>query len=323
MFFLPKGIPTLENTTSPNPDFANSDPNGSYSGSERQCSRRMPGNAAGYRGSPLRRGSNQSDYSPNTPLGALNSQYWPLPANFEREGDVVACAATTVHQHGYRGSVTRSIAPAPTRRESWTRQAGLPALILMAVVVTLVVPQFFPADGGPTGFDSALGDHIHSSLGGHPGVYEFLVAPSNAYVVVPLLLGCVAWFAYRREWWAAGFMVVAPELAMVVNSLLLKPFWGRHLHEYLAYPSGHTVHLVAVVTALALVSESARVRVTVVVVTAVVLPMVLVGMVGLGYHHPTDVVGGVGAAVALVGAAYLPVRYRGVRAGRTGLLRPR
>ncbi|UGT44496.1 phosphatase PAP2 family protein [Nocardia yamanashiensis] len=200
--------------------------------------------------------------------------------------------------------------PVRTPAETWARRAALPAVVVAALLVTVVVPLTFPADGGPTGFDRNLGEHIHSSLGGHPGLYAALVFPSNAYVVIPLLLAAAGWFAYQRLWWQAWFVLLAPEFTIALNSLVLKPLWDRPLHHYLAYPSGHTVHLVAVVTAVALVSESARVRVTIVVIMAVVLPAVLVGMVGKGYHHPTDVIGGAAAAIAVVTALYLPIRPR-------------
>ncbi|MEU0542807.1 phosphatase PAP2 family protein [Nocardia sp. NPDC005978] len=213
--------------------------------------------------------------------------------------------------------MTRSTTSAPARQPR-PRRAALPLLAVLATILTIAVPLSFPDDGGPNGWDRAVGKHIHTSLDGHRGVYDLLVAPSNWYVVTPLLFAAVGWFAYRRRWLAAGFVLLAPELAMIVNTLLLKPFWDRPLHDYLAYPSGHTVHLVAIATAVALVSESARVRVAVAVLLALILPLVLIGMTGLGYHHPTDVIGGTAAAIAMVTAAYLPIRARVLRAARTG-----
>ncbi|MGW4246668.1 phosphatase PAP2 family protein, partial [Nocardia sp. NPDC004722] len=165
------------------------------------------------------------------------------------------------------------------------------------------------ADGGSTSVDEALEHRIHSALDAHTWVYRVLVFPSNSYVVLPLLVAFAAWFAYRRQWWAAGFALLAPEVVVAVNTYALKPFWDRQLDHYLAYPSGHTVQLVAVVTAFALVSESRRVRAVSVIVMAVVLPAVMIGMVGFGYHHPTDVLGGTAAAIALVCALYPPFRY--------------
>lgn len=179
-------------------------------------------------------------------------------------------------------------------------------LALCAALITIALPLSFPAGGGPTGLDVWLADRLH----GQPSLYRVLVAPSDAYIVVPLLLAGTAWFAYRRLWWRAGFVLLAPEIAMIVNTLVLKPLWDRPLEDYLAYPSGHTVHLIAVVTAIALASESTRARTTIAAVTVLVLPAVTVGMIGLGYHHATDVVGGTAAAIAIVTVLYLPVRRR-------------
>ncbi|GAB2530791.1 phosphatase PAP2 family protein [Nocardia heshunensis] len=199
--------------------------------------------------------------------------------------------------------------PAPTRPDPWIRRAALPVIILAGVIVTVLVPLSFPPDGGSTSVDSSLEHRIHSAFDAHTWVYRVLVFPSNSYVVLPMLVVFAAWYAYRRQWWAAGFALIAPELVVAINTYALKPFWDRKLDHYLAYPSGHTVQLVAVVTAFALVSESKRVRTVSVIVMAVVLPAVMIGMVGFGYHHPTDVLGGTAAAIALVSALYLPFRY--------------
>ncbi|MEC3955881.1 phosphatase PAP2 family protein [Nocardia sp. CDC153] len=205
--------------------------------------------------------------------------------------------------------MTRSTAPAPVTPDAWTRRATLPAIVLAGLLVTVLVPLSFPPGGGSTSVDLTLERNIHSALDAHRWAYSVLVFPSNNYVVLPLLVAFAAWFAYRRQWWRAGFAVVAPELVVAVNTFALKPLWDRQLDHYLAYPSGHTVQLVAVVTAFALVSESTRVRTTTVIVMIVVLPAVMIGMVGFGYHHPTDVLGGTAAAVSLVTALYLPFRY--------------
>ncbi|MGW2661258.1 phosphatase PAP2 family protein [Nocardia tengchongensis] len=205
--------------------------------------------------------------------------------------------------------MSRPTTPVPALPASRPHPAALPAVILAGLIVTLLVPLTFPAGGGSTGADLPLEDGIHSALDAHTWVYRVLVFPSNSPVVLTLLVACAGWMAYRRQWWQAGFALVAPEVVVAINTYALKPFWERKLEHYLAYPSGHTVQLVAVVTAFALVTESRRVRSVTVIVMAVVLPAVMIGMVGLGYHHPTDVVGGTTAAVALVSALYLPCRY--------------
>ncbi|MCP9619350.1 phosphatase PAP2 family protein [Nocardia otitidiscaviarum] len=182
--------------------------------------------------------------------------------------------------------------------------AALSLLALSAALLTVVVPLTFPAGKGPTGLDSWLA----ARLPDRADLYEMLAFPGTAWAVLPLLAAAALWFARRRLWWRAGFVLLAPEFAVVVNTWVLKPLWDRPLHDYLAYPSGHTVHLVAAVTAVALAADHRGFRVAAVGVGAVVLAGVTVGMVGLGYHYVTDVVGGAAAAVALVAVLYIPVR---------------
>ncbi|ATL67567.1 phosphatase PAP2 family protein [Nocardia terpenica] len=180
------------------------------------------------------------------------------------------------------------------------RRVAASATVAIGVLVTVLLPLSFPAGGGPTGFDRAIGDRIHRALDAHPGVYRALVIPSNAYVLIPLLAIGVLWYAWRRQWWRAGFLLVVPELVVAVNTWALKPLWHRHLQHYLAYPSGHTVQFVAIAAAFVLVATTLRVRVIEITVAAVVFAGVAVGMIGLGYHYPTDIVGGIATAVAAV-----------------------
>ncbi|GAB2728834.1 phosphatase PAP2 family protein [Nocardia thraciensis] len=175
---------------------------------------------------------------------------------------------------------------------------------VLGIVVTVLLPLTFPDGGGPTGLDRVMEEWAHSALGEHPGVFEALVVPSNAYILLPMLAAGVIRYASRRDWWSAGFLFVAPEVAVAANTWALKPVWHRQLQDYLAYPSGHTVHLVAIATAFVLLAGTQRTRVVEIAVSAVLLVAVAVGMVGLGYHYATDVLGGTAAAITLVTAPY-------------------
>lgn len=176
---------------------------------------------------------------------------------------------------------------------------GRVLVVALCALVTMTVPLSFPPGGGPTGVDRAVATGVHDVLDGDSGLYQALAFPSNGYVVLPLLLAAVAWFGFRRQWRRAATMLAVPELTLALNTWVLKPLWNRPLDDYLAYPSGHTVHLVAVATTFALLTDSARTRAVVAAVTALTMAAVTVGMIGLGYHYATDVLGGIAAAIAL------------------------
>lgn len=174
------------------------------------------------------------------------------------------------------------------------------AVVVLGLLITVTIPLTFPPDGGPTALDRAIGDRVHTELDNHPGLYHALVVPSNAYVVLPILLIGVLCCLYRRDWWGAGFLIVVPELVVALNTWVLKPLWGRHLDDYLAYPSGHTVQFTAIVTGVLLIVANTRVRIAIAVIAACALVAFSVGMIGLGYHHPSDIAGGAAVALAAV-----------------------
>jgi membrane-associated phospholipid phosphatase len=128
------------------------------------------------------------------------------------------------------------------------------------------------------------------------GLLDVLVLPTEPSVLVPVLALFAAWCLHRARPWDALFVVLAPSVAVAANTWVLKPLFDRWKGGTLVYPSGHTVSMVAtLVVAFVLVSGAARV--IVVVVGAVALVAVTAGMIGLGYHYLTDVVGGVFFAV--------------------------
>ncbi len=184
------------------------------------------------------------------------------------------------------------------------RVVPLATVVFLGVLITVLLPLAFPAGGGPTGFDRVVDDRIHSALDTHHTVYTVSVTPSDAPVALAVLLIGVLWYAWRRDWWRAGFLLVAPELVVAINTYALKYVWHRHLHHYLAYPSGHTVQFVAIATAFVLIVPAPRLRIGATVLTLVLLASIAIGMVGSGYHYPTDVLGGAAIALALVTAMY-------------------
>ncbi|MFC9439190.1 phosphatase PAP2 family protein [Nocardia sp. NPDC057030] len=186
--------------------------------------------------------------------------------------------------------------PQDTRLGGSLRPAG----IALGAAVAGLVPLTFPPGGGATAFDRAVAAPIHAAFDARPGVYSALVVPSNGYILVPLLLLAGAWFGYRGHRRRAAIMVLVPELALGLNALLWKPLWDRHLHDYLAYPSGHTVHLVAIATAFIVLIDSVRARLITFAVALVAMLAASVGMIGLDYHLPTDIVGGAAIAIATV-----------------------
>ncbi|MFE3445725.1 phosphatase PAP2 family protein [Nocardia sp. NPDC059180] len=183
--------------------------------------------------------------------------------------------------------------PAPTDQ---TAAFGAAAV---AGTVTATIPLTIPPDGGPTGLDQRVEDPISAALDPRPWIAEVLALPSNTWIVISLMLAGAAWFGWQHRWWRAAAMVAVPEVAAGLNTWVLKPFWGRPLHDYLAYPSGHTVHLVAVATTFIVLIESTRARLVIACCTVAAWGCAAVGMIALDYHHATDIIGGAGAAIAL------------------------
>lgn len=181
---------------------------------------------------------------------------------------------------------------------------GTGVVAATAATVAAALPWSFPPGGGPTTFDLVVGSRVDPRLDPRPWVAEVLALATNTGVVLALLCGSALWFTWQRRWWEAATVVLAPELAVAVNTWALKPWWGRPLHDYLAYPSGHTVHLVSVVTALVLLLRSARARAVIVALATAAWCAGAAGMIALDYHHATDIIGGAAAGISLTIALY-------------------
>ncbi|MEU4311852.1 hypothetical protein [Nocardia sp. NPDC024068] len=199
----------------------------------------------------------------------------------------------------------------PAAEPARARPRGIAGATLATVAVTTAgatataaIPLSFPPGGGPTTFDLAVSERIRPRLDPRPWLAEVLALASSTGVVLALLCAAVALFAWQRRWWEAVTVVLVPEIAVAINTWALKPGWGRPLHDYLAYPSGHTVHLVSLVTTVVLLLRSVRARVVTVALATVALGIGAVGMIALDYHEATDIAGGAAAGVALAAALF-------------------
>ncbi|SFK04575.1 PAP2 superfamily protein [Amycolatopsis sacchari] len=133
-----------------------------------------------------------------------------------------------------------------------------------------------------------------------PELLSLFLRPTEPYVLIPLVALAVAVSALRRDRAAVLLCLAGPTVPLALNTWLLKPLFDHHIGSYLAYPSGHTVGLVSVLTVLVLLARPGTARAVTVSAAAVVTVAAGFGLVGSGYHYPLDVVGGTCFAVACV-----------------------
>ncbi|MPY77487.1 MAG: phosphatase PAP2 family protein [Actinophytocola sp.] len=135
-----------------------------------------------------------------------------------------------------------------------------------------------------------------------------LVTPSEPQVVLPLTALVVGLCLVQRRWRGAVLAATAPLVAIALNTWVLKPAFGRLSEGHLAYPSGHTVSIVAVSAVFVLLARPGVARWVAAVVGTVVSLGVGVALVTLGFHYPTDVVGGAAFALTVVPLVALALR---------------
>ncbi|WP_139360232.1 MULTISPECIES: phosphatase PAP2 family protein [unclassified Mycobacterium] len=114
--------------------------------------------------------------------------------------------------------------------------------------------------------------------------------------LVPVLVVCVAFELYRRRWRVAAVALACPFVANWTTQGT-KMLVGREKGGYLAYPSGHTTFVVAVMGMLVLVAGGAL---WAYIVAGIVSTLGLLGQVACGYHYLTDTIGAVLVTTAVV-----------------------
>ena len=168
------------------------------------------------------------------------------------------------------------------------------------LVVLVALPVTFGPAGEGTGIDSWSESHLRPLAADHHALLSVLCASTTLQILLPVVAVAVLLAARSRRWRDVSLLIMGPVVAVLTSSFVLKPIYDRHYNGHLVYPSGHTVSLVAVATALVLVVHQVRVRVVLAVAASVLLALAAVGMIGLGYHHLTDIVGGIATGIGVV-----------------------
>jgi membrane-associated phospholipid phosphatase len=173
-------------------------------------------------------------------------------------------------------------------------------LAVVSALVTLAIGLVVAGDHTTGGIDDAARSAVN---GWPPGVLRALVLPTEPYVLLPALALLIVWRLYASRPWDASFVVLGPGIAVAANTWLLKPLFDRWQGDTLVYPSGHTVSMVATLVVV-FVLANGKARTITAVVGAVLLVGITIGMIGLGYHYLTDVIGGTFFAVFAVLAVH-------------------
>jgi membrane-associated phospholipid phosphatase len=171
---------------------------------------------------------------------------------------------------------------------------------VVAALVALGLGLWVAGDQLPNAVDRGIRDGIDGAFTHQESVLRLFVVSTEPYVLIPLIAVMAVLCALQHRWHDTVFCVAGTALPVALNTWVLKPLFDRPLKDYLAYPSGHAVSLVSALTVLVLLARPGIARSVTSAIAAVITVAAGIGLVGLGYHYPLDVVGGACFAVAAV-----------------------
>lgn len=185
------------------------------------------------------------------------------------------------------------------------RRLRVPALVAAALgwLIALTLGTVYAGDRHAGVFDERIIRFIHTVVGRRSTAANVLVSPTDAPVVYALLVALVVAGLVLRRWTVAALAVVAPGFAIGMCELVLKPGFDRTYAGGLSYPSGHTIAAVTTYTvALLMITSGASRwwRVLATTLWALLTFALMVGLVAMNYHYPTDTIGGFCIAMGVV-----------------------
>lgn len=173
----------------------------------------------------------------------------------------------------------------------------------MLIVVTALVGGALALRYEGTSYPGRVDREITTALSGWPawlrGVVDLGDPGPLAVLILVVALGAVV---ARR---GVLFALVAPVLAVLFSHSIAKPLVGRTIGEGLAYPSTHMTGVGAVLTVIMVLiaaqrSWPTRVRLAVLPVLLVIAAVYAGTLSAMAFHYPTDTIGGLCLAVAVV-----------------------
>jgi hypothetical protein len=109
----------------------------------------------------------------------------------------------------------------------------------------------------------------------------------------------VAWYTGRRDRWRALACLLGPLAAAVLDQFVIKPLVGRLYQGELSFASGSVTVIAAVGTAWVL-AVPRRFRLAAVVLGSLSVALMIVAVIALRWHYPTDALAGIVLGVGVV-----------------------
>jgi membrane-associated phospholipid phosphatase len=120
---------------------------------------------------------------------------------------------------------------------------------------------------------------------------------SPVVMVVGVILAAL--IVVRRDRVRAAACIVGPALSVILVEFVMKPAIGRHYLGVLSYPSGNVNDIAALATAWA-IAVPRRIRPIVIVIGACSVLAMIIAVIGMRWHYPSDALGGAVLGVGVV-----------------------
>jgi membrane-associated phospholipid phosphatase len=179
------------------------------------------------------------------------------------------------------------------------------AVVVLAAASVAVLGWHFAGDTHAGPLDQSLAGEVDMRHGVARFLGQGFADLGNPLPVAVGLLALTVVAYVIRGPRGLALALLGPLLAMIATSLLLKPLIDRTRSGALAFPSGHTTAIGSMAVAAGTLLLGWRVVPRVLRwagagILALLVTAVGASMVGRGYHYPSDTVGAVGVALAVV-----------------------